>query len=165
MSTLRWTPEMLAAHTAKLRKVVESAPLPAGPIMDAKSVRSKAMLDATKTARASKYGNKPTTDQDGTKHASKKQAARYRDLGLLMKAGEIVMLAREVRFLLPGGIEYRADHVFANARALRVIAELIKDGDMTCEDVKGAATQKESVYRLKKRQMKECLGIEIKEIL
>lgn len=153
MSTLRWTPEMLAAHTAKMGKAIEAAPR-----------KIQIATPAPPVAKRQKYGNKVTTDADGTKHASKKQALRYRDLGLLMKSGEILMLAREVRFRLPGGIEYRADHVFCNQYAMSVIAELIKDGDMTVEDVKGAATQKEAVYRLKKCQMKECLGIEIREV-
>ena len=145
---------MLAAHTAKLRKVVDPAPRPA-----------QAAVDQEPKKRRQKYGNKVTTDADGTKHASKKQAARYRDLGLLLKSGEILMLAREVRFRLPGGVEWVADHVTATPHGLEVIAELIRDGDMVIEDVKGAATQKNAVYRLKKRQMRECLGIEIKEIL
>lgn len=164
MSTLRWTVDQLAAHTAKLRKVVESAPLPVGPILDAKSVRAKAMLDAVAVAKPLKYRNKPTTDADGTKHASKKQATRYRDLGLLLKSGEILMLAREVRFRLPGNVQYVADHVFCNQRALMVIAELIKDGDMTVEDVKSEATRKDKVYKIKARQMRECLGISVTEV-
>lgn len=164
MSTLRWTPEQLAAHTAKLRKVVESAPRPVC-IEDAKNRRARAMLDAVATVKTPKYRNKPTTDADGVKHASKKQAARYRDLGLLMKSGEIMMLAREVRFRLPGGVEWVADHVIATHRGLEVIASLVESGDITVEDVKSTATQKNAVYRLKKRQVRECLGIEIKEVL
>lgn len=150
MNTLRWTPEMLAAHTAKMGKAIEAAPRP--------------LHVAAPAAKRQKYGNKVTTDADGTKHASKKQALRYRDLGLLMKSGEILMLAREVRFRLPGGIEYRADHVFCNQRALMVIAELIKDGDMTVEDVKSEATQKNRLYINKAKQMRECLGIAVKEV-
>ena len=157
MSTLRWTQEQFDAHTAKagsaaLQSAIDKAPR-----------RAQVAAPPSAQGKRQKYGNKPTTDQDGTKHASKKQAARYRDLGLLMKAGEIVMLAREVRFLLPGGIEYRADHVFANARALRVIAELIKDGDMTCEDVKSSATRQDKTYRIKAKQMENCLGIKVSE--
>lgn len=152
--TLRWTPEMLAAHTAKLRKAVESAPRPA-----------QVAVDQEPKKRRQKYGNKVTTDSDGIKHASKRQALRYRDLGLLMKSGEIMMLAREVRFRLPGGVEWVADHVTATPHGLEVIAELIRDGDMTVEDVKSTATQKNAVYRLKKKQVRECLGIEIKEVL
>ena len=78
---------MLAAHTARIGKSVAAAPTPVGSV--------------TKPAKPRKYGNVPTTDAEGVKHASKKQAARYRDLGLLMKSGEILMLAREVRFRLP----------------------------------------------------------------
>lgn len=152
--TLRWTPEMLAAHTAKLRKAVESAPRP-----------MQVAVDQEPKKRRQKYGNKVTTDADGIKHASKRQALRYRDLGLLMKSGEIMMLAREVRFRLPGGVEYVADHVTASPHAMQVIAELVKDGDMTIEDVKSTATQKNAVYRLKNKQVRACLGIEIKEVL
>lgn len=118
-----------------------------------------------KPAKRAKYGNKPTTDAEGVRHASKKQALRYRDLGLLMKSGEILMLAREVRFRLPGGIEWMADHVFATQRGVDAIAELIRTGDVTVEDVKSSATQKNAVYRLKKKQVRECLGIEIKDVL
>lgn len=169
MNSLRWTPEMLAAHTAKMRQAVESAPLAVGPIAtveDAKNRRARAMLDVVAVAKKPrKYRNTPTTDANGVRHASKKQATRYRDLGLLMKSGEILMLAREVRFRLPGGVEWIADHVHATQRGLDVIANLVKSGDITVEDVKSAATQKNPVYRLKKRQVRECLGIEIKEVL
>ncbi|MCR4303705.1 MAG: DUF1064 domain-containing protein [Gallionella sp.] len=153
MTTLRWTPEMLAAHTARMKQTVDAAPKPL-----------QAAVDQEPKKRRQKYGNKVTTDADDTKHASKKQATRYRDLGLLLKSGEILMLAREVRFRLPGGVEYRADHVFCNQRALMVIAELIKDGDMTVEDVKSEATRKDKVYKIKARQMRECLGIAVKEV-
>jgi len=151
--TLRWTPEMLAAHTAKLRKAVESAPRPAQVAVDQKPKK-----------RRKKYGNKVTTDADGVKHASKKQAMRYRDLGLLMKSGEILMLAREVRFRLPGGIEYRCDHMTANQRAIEVMAALVESGDLICEDVKSEATRKDRTYINKAKQMKECLGFPVREV-
>lgn len=153
MSTLRWTPEMLAAHTAKLRKVVDSAPRPL-----------QAAVDQEPKKRRQKYGNKVTTDADGVKHASKKQATRYRDLGLLLKSGEILMLAREVRFRLPGGIEYRCDHMTANQRAIEVMAALVESGDLICEDVKSEATRKDRTYINKAKQMKECLGFPVREV-
>ena len=151
--TLRWTPEMLSAHTAKLRKAVESAPRPA-----------QVAVDQEPKKRRQKYGNKVTTDADGVKHASKKQAMRYRDLGLLMKSGEILMLAREVRFRLPGGIEYRCDHMTANQRAIEVMAALVESGDLICEDVKSEATRKDRTYINKAKQMKECLGFPVREV-
>ena len=151
--TLRWTPEMLAAHTAKLRKAVDSAPRPL-----------QAAVDQEPKKRRQKYGNKVTTDAEGVKHASKKQATRYRDLGLLMKSGEILMLAREVRFRLPGGIEYRCDHMTANQRAIEVMAALVESGDLICEDVKSEATRKDRTYINKAKQMKECLGFPVREV-
>lgn len=167
MNSLRWTPEMLAAHTAKMRQAVESAPLAVGPIAtveDAKNRRARAMLDVVAVAKKPrKYRNTPTTDANGVRHASKKQATRYRDLGLLMKSGELGMLAREVRFRLPGGVEYHADHVTATPRGIAELSKLIAAGDLVIEDVKSEATRKNPVYRLKRKQMMECLGLPIKE--
>ena len=50
MSTLRWTADQLAAHTAKLRKAVDSAPRPL-----------QAAVDQDPKKRRQKYGNKVTT--------------------------------------------------------------------------------------------------------
>lgn len=111
-----------------------------------------------------KYGNVAMTDAEGVKHASKKQAQRYTELGYRMKAGEIVLLAREVRFRLPGGVEYRADHITATPKGMEAIAELVAAGEIVIEDVKSEATKKDKVYRMKRKQMKECLGVEILEI-
>ncbi len=151
--TLRWTSEMLAAHTAKLRKAVDSAPRPL-----------QVAVDQEPKKRRQKYGNKVTTDADGTRHASKKQATRYRDLGLLLKSGEILMLAREVRFRLPGAVEYRADHVTATQRAIEVMAALVESGDLVIEDVKSEATRNDKVYKIKAKQMRECLGLPVREV-
>lgn len=153
MSTLRWTDEQLAAHTAKLRKAVESAPRPL-----------QVAVDQEPKKRRQKYGNKVTTDADGTKHASKKQATRYRDLGLLLKSGEILMLAREVRFRLPSGAEYRMDHLALTPMGVKKLAEIVASGDAIAEDVKSVATKKDKVYRLKARLMRECVGIPVSEV-
>lgn len=148
--TLRWTPEMLAAHTAKMKQTVDAAPRP--------------LHVAAPAAKRQKYGNKVTTDADGTKHASNMQSARFRDLSLLLKSGEILMLAREARFRLPGGIEYRCDHLTANQRAIEVMAALVESGDLICEDVKSEATRKDRTYINKAKQMKECLGFPVREV-
>ena len=146
--TKLYAEHQMRAGAKALTKLIAAAPLPA-------SVENK---------RRPKYGNTPTTDADGIKHASRKQAKRYRDLGHLMKAGEILMLAREVRFRLPGGVEYVADHVTANQRALEVMAALIESGDLVVEDVKSEATRKDKAYRIKAKQMRECLGIAVREV-
>ena len=122
-------------------------------------VDSEVMLGTAEQA-----GHEITTDADGVKHASKKQATRYRDLGLLLKSGEILMLAREVRFRLPGGVEYRCDHLMANQRAIEVMAGLVESGDLICEDVKSEATRKDRTYINKAKQMRECLGLPVREV-
>ena len=54
---------------------------------------------------------------------------------------------------LPGGVKYIADFV-----------TLELDGSFTVWDAKSSATARDKVYRLKKRQMRECLHIEIREV-
>ncbi len=126
-----------------------------------KAAKGRECPEQPKAPKRQKYGNTPTTDAEGIRHASKKQAARYRELGTMLKGGAISILAREVRFRLPGGIEYRADHVFMFDA--EILATLVNAGELVVEDVKSDATRKDKVYRLKKKQMKECLGIEIAE--
>ena len=96
----------------------------------------------------SKYRNRKT-ELDGVTYDSKKEAKRAAELNLMLKNGEIITLARQVRFRLAKGIEYVADFVYTT-----------KDGQQITEDVKGMKTD---VYKLKKKLMKELRGIEILE--
>lgn len=66
------------------------------------------------------------------------------------RAGEIVRLARQVSFLLPGGVLYIADFVYRT-----------KDGADVVEDAKGLKT---AAYGIKKRQMRAIHQIEIREV-
>ncbi|MCE5342571.1 MAG: DUF1064 domain-containing protein, partial [Eubacteriales bacterium] len=59
----------------------------------------------------------------------------------------------QVRFGVPGGVTYIADFV-----------TLETDGTYRVLDAKSEATKRDKVYRLKKRLMKECLGIVIQEV-
>ena len=153
-NALRWSEEQLAAATARISGAVAKAP---------NQITSTVAGEPVKKRR-SKYGNTPTADAAGVKHASKKQSKRYTELGHRMKAGEILLLAREVRFRLPGGVEYRADHVYANQRALEVMAGLVESGDLVVEDVKSPATRNDKAYKIKAKQMRECLGIPVVEV-
>lgn len=161
MSHLRMTQEefdrlQTKASADALTRALKNAPRKAG--------AANAGATESKPTKRAKYGNKPTTDADGIRHASKKQAQRYRDLGHLMKSGEILMLAREVRFRLPGGVEYVADHLTANQKALEVMAGLVASGDLVVEDVKSTATRNDKLYKMKAKQMRECLGLAVREI-
>lgn len=103
--------------------------------------------------RRSKFGNVKTV-VDGVKLDSKREAKRYRELGLLLKAGEIDFLARQVRFRLPGGVEYVADFVYG--RNVMMHAE-----GVIVEDAKGHRTQE---FINKKKQMKAMHAIEVIEV-
>ena len=102
--------------------------------------------------KRSKYGNRKT-ERHGRVFDSKHEADVYDELLLLVAAGELCGIACQVVFQLPGGIKYIADFVVMN-----------RDGTYTVIDAKSEATKKDKTYRLKRRLMKECLGIEITEV-
>lgn len=100
-----------------------------------------------------KYGNR-RVEIDGIKFDSKHEASIYQQLMLRVKTGELKCVCRQVKFDLPGGIIYIADFV------------AIKP-DMHIEavyDAKSPATKQNRVYINKRKQMKACWGIEIKEV-
>lgn len=117
-----------------------------------KRTGQKVPAELEKPVRRSKYGNEKVT-VDGEALDSKHEAQVYNDLRLRCRSGEFKGLARQVAFYLPGGIKYMADFVTFNA-----------DGSYTVYDAKSEATRRDKVYRLKRRQMRECLGLEIKEV-
>lgn len=104
--------------------------------------------------KRSKYSN-TETEVDGVKFDSKKEANRYRELLLLLKAGEIGLLRLQVEYELnPGGshsLKYIADFVYI----------IVATGQEVVEDVKGYRTRE---YKKKKRLMKKVHGIVIIEI-
>ena len=109
--------------------------------------------DMDKPPRRSKYGNQ-WVEIDGLRFDSKHEANVYCELMLRVRAGELKSVLRQVPFDLPGGIKYYADFVTITP-------------DMRIEgvyDAKSEATRKNRVYINKKKQMKACWGIEIKEV-
>lgn len=112
----------------------------------------------------SKYRN-VKTEVDGIVFDSGKEAMRYGELKMLEQTGEIHELALQVPFRLDvDGVhvcDYVADFVYyptpdpsPNGRAQ------FGEGRMVVEDVKGKRTE---MYRLKKKLMLACHGIEIVE--
>lgn len=99
-----------------------------------------------------KYGNRKT-QMDGRTFDSQHEADVYARLALETKAGEHFAVFCQVAFPLPGGVKYVADFV-----------TLEPDGTFTVYDAKSAATARDKVYRLKKRQMQACNHIEIREV-
>lgn len=105
-------------------------------------------------ARAHKYKAVKTV-VDGITFPSKKEASRYSQLKLLERAGKIsnlVVTGKAKRFsLVVNGIkicDYIADFLYT------------ENGQPVVEDVKGMRTRE---YKLKKKLMLACHGIEIRE--
>lgn len=90
---------------------------------------------------------------DGIRFASKKEARRYGELKLLATAHRIDTLLLQKAFpLVVNGIKiatYKADFSY------------FEGGGEVVEDCKGFVTP---IYRLKKKLMLACHGIEIKEV-
>jgi hypothetical protein len=93
---------------------------------------------------------------DGIYFPSKRQANRYQVLSLLVKAGTITDLQIDnsqttFRLEVNGQLvcKYRADAVYR------------ENGERVVEDSKGYRTE---AYLLKRKLMKACLGIEIREV-
>lgn len=112
-----------------------------------------------------KYGNKKT-QVGGITFDSKKEAARYQELVLLERAGEIRNLVLQPAFVLTvNGMkicsykaDFRYDQVQRDGLGMRMMGRGMTN---VVEDVKGMKTP---VYRLKKKLMKACHGIEIQEV-
>jgi hypothetical protein len=102
--------------------------------------------------KESKYRNK-ATEVNGIRFDSKREANRYKELLLLLKAGEIRDLELQKEYELNQGgthsLKYIADFVYVT-----------KEGKTIVEDSKGAKT---AVYLKKRRLMKKLYGIVIKE--
>ena len=102
-----------------------------------------------------KYGN-TKVNVDGVPFDSKREAARWKELRLMERAGEITALRRQVRFeLIPKqdgerAVSYVADFVYRD-----------KDGREIVEDAKGARTRE---YIIKRKLMLWRHGIRIREV-
>ena len=105
--------------------------------------------------KENKYHNK-WVEVDGIKFPSIKEAERWKTLRLMERAGEITLLARQVKIeLVPKSnlfraVYYVADFVYFDK----------KTGKTVYEDVKGMKTD---VYKLKKKLLYWRHGIEITE--
>ena len=140
MATLRFTEEEYAALQRRRGLNRCAAPTQSG-------------VSVADMGKRQKYGNQ-RVEIDGIKFDSKHEANVYQELMLRVRAGELKTVCRQVKFDLPGGIVYIADFVTVNP-------------DMSIEgvyDAKSPATKQNRVYINKKKQMKACWGIEIREV-
>lgn len=136
----------------------------------AASEKEKAEKSAAlaQTKKPNKYHNTPTTSvgEEGKeiKFDSKREAAHFDELMLLLRAGVISDLRLQQDFTLqeaytlPNGnrvraIRYKADFTYYD-----------QNGKLVVEDVKGGNATKTRVYQIKKKMLLEKFGIEIKEV-
>lgn len=107
-----------------------------------------------------KYHAQPT-ERDGIRFASKREAARYDELRLLERAGEIRDLRLQVRYRCEvNGVhvcDYLSDFTFYERAEDGVTWRLV------VEDVKSEATRRIPVYRLKKKLVFALYGVDIRE--
>lgn len=105
------------------------------------------------SGKRAKYGNRKIT-VDGMKFDSQHEADYYFSvLWPRWMAGELVLLARQVPFDLPGGIRYIADFVTVDT-----------GGRVEVIDAKSPATKKNRTYINKRKQMKAIWRIDILEV-
>lgn len=123
----------------------------------------------------SKYGSRKVTI-DGITFDSKKEAARYQELKLLERAGEISNLRRQVKYVLIPA-QYEHPHSLTKAgrgkcleRECSYVADFVYnvpllDGQNpwipVVEDTKGFRTE---AYKIKRKLMLSIHGIRIKEV-
>lgn len=113
----------------------------------------------TPTPKRSKYGAVRTV-VDGITFASKREAARFVELRLLERAGEIRDLRLQPSFEIIPAIELDGK----KQRPVRYLADfcyMAADGVVVYEDVKGHRTKE---YILKRKLVKHVFGVEIKEV-
>jgi hypothetical protein len=122
----------------------------------------------------SKYGSKKVVI-DGQTFDSKKEARRYCELLLLVRAGEITDLQRQVEFeLIPAQYETIERYSDKTGKRLKdgmrcveqkcsYYADFVyyKDGQMVVEDTKGMRT---TDYIIKRKLMLWVHGIKIREV-
>lgn len=131
----------------------------------AENVRRAEMAQEAKKG-GGKYHSVPTgrTAQNGAeiRFDSKKEARRFDELMLMLKAGKISDLKLQPQFTLQEAYTTPEGN---RVRAIRYQADFSywRDGAEVVEDVKSKAT-KTRVYGIKKKLMREKFGIEIREI-
>ena len=90
--------------------------------------REKTLSSQNASQRKNKYGA-VKTEYNGVKYDSKREANRAAQLDLMLRAGEILGWARQVQFVLPGGVKHRVDFIVFHT-----------DGTHHLEDAKGVDT-------------------------
>lgn len=111
----------------------------------------------------SKYGNKKTVI-DGMTFDSIHEAARWKELRLLERAGEIKCLSRQVKFALIPASKTREGKTVQGVSYIADFVYLDKEGWQVVEDAKGSKKTLTREYIIKKKLLLWLYGIEIQEV-
>lgn len=130
----------------------------------AKFTEGKALWPTTSAATRRQKFNARKTVVDGITFDSAKEAARYRDLVLRLRAGEIRDLRLQPTFELrtagtAAGVQARTG-IFSADFDYVVVAT----GARVIEDAKGGTATATTAYRLRKRAVEAAYGITIVEV-
>lgn len=110
---------------------------------------------------ANKFNAQPVV-LDGHRFASKHEAARYRDLQVLVRAGEIRDLELQPGYaIVAHGADGRPAPVAKFHADFRYV--VVKTGEVVVEDAKSPATRT-TAYRLRKKLVEACHQIQIREV-
>ena len=124
------------------------------------------LREAPAAAPASKYHAIPV-HVDGQRFASKKEAARFLELQLWQKHGQIADLECQPVFPLHVLELWRSGAPIVITTVGRFTADFrytnLQTGEVVVEDVKSSATRTEA-YRLRKRLVEAIHGITISEV-
>jgi len=127
---------------------------------------SPAELERQAPAASNKYHAEPI-HVDGVRFASRKEAARYLELKLMSKAGEIDELELQPVFPLHVMEIWRSQVPIRIATVGKFTADFryrdLSTGEIVVEDVKSTVTKTEA-YRLRKRIAEAVHGITIREL-
>lgn len=110
---------------------------------------------------ATKYRNTKTAVA-GVTFDSRREAARWQELKMLERAGQIRDLRRQVAFELVPGVKFAGA---ARARpALRYFADFVytEHDKQVIEDVKSPATADLPAFKIKRHLMLALLGLEVR---
>jgi hypothetical protein len=159
---IRWTPEMLAEFQARTQQRQKS------PLPPSLRERKADMLTPLATLQEDepkprKYRNNKVT-VDGIEFDSRKEVRRWAVLKLMLAAGEIADLQRQVVFELAPAVRLLGDSKMKPA--IRFIADFTYqcDGHLVVEDTKSIATKNLPVYRIKKHLLKTVHGLDVHEM-
>lgn len=126
-----------------------------------RQIYRKVVAEQERKATKKKFGNVPTK-RNGIKFDSKKEALRYDQLMVMLRAGEISDLKLQPQYTLQ---ESYVTPESERVRAIRYVADFSywQKGEFVVEDVKSKATAT-AQYKLKKKLMQERFGISVKEV-